>query len=107
LPAARYWRAAAVDMAEDLLGVLKAGVFDPASPLEVGRITWEISGIEGMLSRLKRLDGAGLVAEYRDWLGVYPAIVAGMVAAARRLERARRAALLAYLGFGEPKGKAA
>ncbi len=94
LPAARYWRRAAVQMSESLLDSLKAGLVDPMLPQpDIG----ELQHLTGLLSRLQRLDGAALVAEYRWWLEHHPGLTAGMVASAKRLERAQRRALLAYL----------
>jgi hypothetical protein len=99
LPAARFWRRAAVNMAEDLLDSLKAGLSTtmvatttPMQP-EVG----ELMHVTKLLARLKRIDGAALVTEYHWWLDRYPGLTAAMVASAKRLERSQRRALLAYL----------
>ena len=87
LPAARYWRRAAVNMGEELLDQLKTALLDPMLPQpEIG----EIGHVENVLRSLQRVDGAGLVAEYRWWLEHHPGLTAAMVASAKRLERAQR-----------------
>ena len=104
LPAARYWRRAAVNMGEDLLDSLKTALVDPMLPQpEIG----EIGYVENMLRSLQRIDSAALVAEYRWWLEHHPGLTAAMVASAKRLERAQRHALLAYLHGAAEKRAAA
>jgi hypothetical protein len=94
LPAARYWRRAAVEMAEDLLMLLKAGLFDPVGPRpEIG----EIADVERTLARLRGAGDRDVVAEYRWWRDHYPGMTEGMVRAARARERAERRAVLRYL----------
>jgi hypothetical protein len=105
LPTARYWRRAAVNMAEQLLTTLKAALFDPTLPWpDVG----EIAHIENMLTGLRRKDGPALVAEYRSWLDQCPGMTAALVHEAKCRERGERRALLVYLKQTAPAaGKAA
>ncbi len=102
LPAARYWKRAAVLMTEELLTLLKSALENPTLP-QPGLN--EIQSTEGMLSGLRRQDGAELVEDYRWWLEHYPGLTAAMVVAAKRRERAARRALLVYLGETEEPGK--
>lgn len=102
LPAARYWKRAAVLMIEELLHMLKAALVDPTLP-QPGLT--EIEATENMLSRLQRQDGGRLVDEYHWWLERYPGITAALVDAAKRWDRAERRALLAYLGETEESVK--
>ncbi len=100
LPAARYWKKAAVAMIEDLLDVLKAGFFDPTQPTpDVS----EIRRLAGRLSRIRKADGADLVTEYRWWWQNCPGMTAAMVDCARRIEQEKGRALLAYLREMESK----
>lgn len=95
LPTARLWKRAAVLMTEELLAVVKAGLFDPTQPQPgIG----EIEATERMLRELRRCDGAELVREFHGWLDDHPGMTAALVDVARRRERAERRALLAYLG---------
>jgi hypothetical protein len=104
LPAARFWRLSAVSMAEDLLVSLKSALFDPTLPQpEIG----EIGHVENMLRSLQRINGAALVTEYHFWLEHHPGLTAAMVASAKRLERAQRRALLAYLNETDSERTAA
>lgn len=102
LPDARYWQRSAVNMADDLLNGLKAALFDPTQEQPE---TGEIYRLENMLARLRRLDGAALVAEFQWWRGRYPGMTAGMIRAAKSREQAERRALLAYLRI--PPGRRA
>ena len=104
LPAARYWRRAAVNMGEELLDSLKTALVDPMLPQPE---TGEIGHVENVLHSLQRIDSAALVAEYRWWLEHHPGLTAAMVASAKRLERAQRRALLAYLHGAAEKRAAA
>jgi hypothetical protein len=102
LPAARYWKRAAINMSEDLLSLLKARLFDPtpdpedlSQPVELnGR---EIFDVEQMLSRLRRLDGCELTQEFTWWMEHHPGMTTGMIHAAQNLEAAEGRALRAYL----------
>jgi len=99
LPAARYWRRAAGNMAEELLDSLKAALVDPMLPQpDIG----EIGHVENMLRSLQRIDGAALVGDFRWWLSRFPGMTAVMVRAGKRREEAQRRALLAYLGQTAP-----
>lgn len=104
LPTARCWRRAAVSMAEELLVSLKSALFDPTLPQpEID----EIGHVENMMRSLQQQDGAALVAEFGLWLQHHPGLTVAMVASAKRLERAQRAALVAYLhGAAEQKAAA-
>jgi hypothetical protein len=98
LPDAYRWRRAAIGLGEDLLAVLKSRLFDPTQPApDVG----ELQHLEALIARLRRIDDALLVHEYRDWQRLQPGMVAAMVASMRRRERAERTALETYLGQAE------
>lgn len=103
-PDARYWKRAAINMSEELLTGLKAGLVDPALPQPD---TFEIYHVENMLSRLRRIDGAELVADFRSWRDQYPGITAALVRAAKDRERTERQVLLAYLKPTNPERHAA
>ncbi len=101
---ARYWRRAAVDMAEGILHRLKTALFDPTLPRP------DVSEIRSMTDMLARLQGAGdtmLLSEYRWWCEHYPNMTAAMVRTAKRLEAAERRALLAYLRMTDRRRHAA
>ena len=94
MPAARYWRRAAVTLGEETLVNLKAALFDPTLPRpEIG----EIADITQQVARWGRLDGAELVSEYRGWREREPGLTAGMVHVARLREKAEVRALLRYM----------
>jgi hypothetical protein len=95
LPSARYWRDAAVRLAEETLDTLKTALFNPMLPWPSVN---EIYRIECLLSRLCRIDGAELVQEYSWWLERYPYTTALMVRVARDDEEVRIQALCRYLG---------
>jgi hypothetical protein len=64
LPAALCWKCSALSMAEGVLAKLKAPLSNPeVGPVELN----EILRFEGFLLRLRRLQGADLVDEYRRW----------------------------------------
>jgi hypothetical protein len=99
LPDARYWRRAAIDMSEELLTTLKAALFDGPSEKV------DFDGIRDttlQLARLRRIDGAELVAEFRRWMENDPRLTCAMVQAARTRETSERRAVQAYLGMGLP-----
>ena len=94
LPVAALWRRAATKLADELLDVLKAALFDPTQPQpELG----EIFQVEQLLSRLRRLENNDLVNEYTWWATRYPNTTAGLVRTARAREQAKRRALMAFL----------
>jgi hypothetical protein len=95
LPAARYWRRAAVALTEELLCVLKSQIFDP---LEKDPPTIvELKDLTAMLASLQRFGDSALVAEYRAWRDREPGLTAGMVYVMRLRERAEVRAVLRYL----------
>lgn len=103
LSAARLWRRAALCLAEAVLVDPKAALFDPTLPRPQGG---EIEQWTRKLARWERLDGAELVAEYRDWREQQPALTAAMVSAGRISEHADRRALwrlIEALAEGTPK----
>src|ERR1039458_1865723 len=76
LPMAGLWLRAAIDLAEELLDVLKAVFFTGPSD----RIDFDgIRDTTRLLSTLQRIDGAALVAEYGWWRERYPGMTAAMV----------------------------
>jgi hypothetical protein len=95
---AQYWRRAAVNLVEDTLHQLKGALFDPTQPQPKVN---EIYGTERVLARLKRIEGAELVAEYRGWAAEQPRITAYMMEWAKKQERLERAALIEFLGISE------
>ena len=96
LPDAQHWRRAAVNMAEEILGTLKAALFDPTPPWpEVG----EVYEVERVLARLRHVDGAELVEEYTWWAQRYPATTTAMIRAIRERELTELRALCRYLGL--------
>jgi hypothetical protein len=104
LPTARYWRRAAVCIAEELLESLKGALFNPALPQpDVG----EIASVENLLGSLRRVDGGALVREYRSWLERFPGHTAALVRVAKRHEQASRRALMEYLKQADPATKKA
>jgi hypothetical protein len=94
LPDARFWKRASINLTEDLLTTLKAALFDSTVAPPGAN---QIYDIEQMLSRLRRIDGAELVTEYRDWRDRYPGMTAAMVRAAKEKERAEEKMLRAFL----------
>ena len=94
LPNAQYWRTEAIRTSENLLVLLKAALFDPTLPRPASE---EIYHLEGMLRRLRAIDGADLVAEYKSWCASHPGETARMVRAAKDQERANERALRRYL----------
>ena len=103
LPAARYWRRAAVVLAEETLLLLKAALFDPvAEPID----TRELAAIERMLAELRHAGDAALVAEYRKWRQREPQLTAGMVRAAWNLEQVERRALKRFIADLAAEGPA-
>jgi len=104
LPTARYWRRAAVCIAEELLESLKGALFNLALPQpDVG----EIASVENLLGSLRRVDGGALVREYRSWLERFPGHTAALVRVAKRHEQASRRALMEYLKQADPATKKA
>jgi len=95
LPAARLFRRAAMLQAEELLGILKAAIFDPTVRLipQIG----EIAYWERRLDRWRRLDGAELVAEYQTWRTRDPKLTAALVAYMRDIEAAEVRAAVNFI----------
>jgi hypothetical protein len=104
LPEARYWRRTAISMAEELSGMLKAGLVDRTLPQpRIG----EIGDIDAMLRGIQRTDGAALVAEFDWWREHYPGMTAAMVRAAKTRERSERRAVETYLRLSDGGRRAA
>jgi hypothetical protein len=97
LPQARHWRRTAVALGEELLGALKIAFFDPSNTLRV--TSSDLRDITRTLERLRRLNGAELVAEFHWWVQHEPQSTAAMVRWARIRAEAERRAILRYLGF--------
>jgi hypothetical protein len=93
LPAARLWKQTSIALGEELLNHLKSALFDPTATLPG---TFEISDWEERIATWRRLDGAGLVEEFRKWRDREPEMVAAMVRVARDRELAEVRALIAY-----------
>lgn len=112
LPDARYWQRAAVNMAENCLAVLKGRLFDPTPEPEDLSEPVQLPGdgifeVEQTLSRIRALDGAALIEEYRWWFERYPGMTGAMVRAAKARERAERRAVLTYLRLSKSQKDAA
>lgn len=93
LPAARLWRRAAIALGSGILDSLKEALAQGSTG------DGEIASWWGRILRWRRLSDADLVSEYREWRQRQPQMTAGMVAAAKRLEGAVRAAICEYLGI--------
>ncbi len=100
-PAARLWRRAMLDIYDEILTNLKAGLFDPMLPQpEDG----EIKELEGLYAFVRDAPEAGLVFEYRRWRDMWPATTVAMIRVARSREQADRRALERFLSQIEPLG---
>jgi hypothetical protein len=99
LPDAQYWRRATVSLVEEMLGRLKAALFDSTLPWPA---IGEIYAAERLLARLLRIDGAELVTEYCGWSRDQPHTTAYLVGWAKDLEHIERAAVLEFLVVPEP-----
>ncbi|MGA7239698.1 MAG: CHC2 zinc finger domain-containing protein [Bryobacteraceae bacterium] len=97
LPEARYWRRAAVDMAEEALVNLKAALFAPDEPQPD---TAEIHRLTQQLAAWKRMDGADLIREYQKWQKRAPGFAWAMTEAAREREKSEAYAICKLFGFG-------
>jgi hypothetical protein len=94
LPNARLWRRAALALGDEVLDQLKAPLIDPTLPRPpIGAIAQWTARVEAW----RRLDDAGLVAEYCWWLEHQPRLARGMVHAATLRDMAERRAVLTYL----------
>ena len=94
LPGARYWRRAAIELSEELLSVLKAALFDgPAEKIDFDGIR----DTTRLLARLRRMDGAELVAELHSWMESHPQLTSAMIQSARTRETAERRAIQIYM----------
>jgi hypothetical protein len=96
LPAARYWRRTAVNMAEGLLLALKSALVDPIMPAPAAS---EIAEWTRELARLGALTSATLVDAYRTAMKRDPEGTAGMVRRARQMERAEIRAVLRLMSM--------
>jgi len=95
LPAAQYWRRTAVLLCDEELVLLKAALFDPPTKAPVPD---EIAWWTREHTRLRRLDGAGLVEVHREAMKREPAVTAAMVQWGKNRELVEIRALLRYLG---------
>jgi hypothetical protein len=96
LPKARLWLRSALALGEEVLADLKAPLADQTLPWPpIG----EIARWTALLEAWHRLDGAGLVAEYRAWTKHNPVLTSAMVHVARMYEEAEVRALRAYLNM--------
>lgn len=96
LPDARYWRRAAVSLAEEVLDREKSRLFDAGEgPADLSAIRH----VSGMLARLRAGGDVALVHQYRDWRGDAPHTTARMIQWARQREETEARALCRYLGF--------
>jgi hypothetical protein len=94
LPTARLWLRSALALGEEVLGRLKAPLTDPTLPWPpIG----EIARWTAQLEAWRRLDDAGLVAEYFDWVHRKPQWAGGLVYAAQLCEMAVERAVRKYL----------
>ena len=87
-------RQAAEATAEEAVTDLKSALFDPA---QSAQDVAEIYRLDTWLRRLRKLDGAVLVDEYRLWLRVHPDLTAAMVRSGLIHETANRRAILRWL----------
>lgn len=94
LPDAQLWRRSAVGIGEELLGTLKESLWSTDEKLQPR--TGEVAEWTRRIARWRSLDGAALVAEYRDWLDREPDKTAAMVRASR-IEEARQTREIAAL----------
>jgi hypothetical protein len=100
LPTARRWHRAALLLIEGVLAKLKAPL---ANPKEGPAEPDEIFRFEQYLLRLRRLEGAALVDEYRHWAEDNRLFTAGMVNAVEMREAAELLALEAYWAMAEAR----
>lgn len=98
LPGARYWRRAAVRLAEETLHLEKSCLFDPT---EGAADLCAIRNITGMLTRLRSMGDAALVAYYREWQRDSPKLTWAMVRAGREREAAETRTLCRFMEFPE------
>jgi hypothetical protein len=97
LPDAWLWRRAAVNMAEDLLHLLKSALFDAVAAADVGELgIGEIANVQRLLSRLSAADEI-TIEEYRWWRENRPGMTTAMIRAAKRREQVEYRALHAFL----------
>lgn len=104
LPAARLWRRAAIEMSEQLLDLMKRVFFTgPADQIDFAGIR----DTTNLLSRLLRIDGAELVAEFQSWMKSHPGLTGAMVQSSRTREAAERSAPVSYLAASDRQRRAA
>jgi hypothetical protein len=94
LPSAALWRRAALDLADNLLTQMKAGLFDPNVH---GPADGEVLAIERLRASIQNATDRGLVNEYRQWLSSWPGMTNAMVQSARRVEQAEARALHRFI----------
>lgn len=78
LPAARWWRRAAIELAEATLVDLKSRLFDPIAEAPDPN---EIYAVSQFVAVLRKLDGQSLVEEFRTWRNRNPQLAAALVKA--------------------------
>ena len=94
LAKARLWLRSALALGKEVIDRLKAPLTDPTLPWPT---VGEIARWTAQLEAWRRLDDAGLVAEYVWWAQHHPRLTGGLVYAARLRETVERQALRAYL----------
>lgn len=98
LRTAQFWCRTAIQLAEEILGELKAGLFDPSLPQpEMG----ELHALTVQIARWRNMDGTELVADYHWWRQREPGLTDAMVHAGRRRQAVEQQALRDYFGIPE------
>jgi hypothetical protein len=93
LPRARWWQSAMIGLTEELLHTLKLKLQEPVIvDLGVG----EIYRVEQFLQRLRRLDGAELVAEFDSWITSSPVFSEALIRCGREREHGQLISLREY-----------
>jgi hypothetical protein len=103
LPRARYWRRAAILLAEELLDSLKMRFFDPDAPATVEAS--DLRSVTRLLGELHRIDGVELVEEFRWWYREHPVLTKGLIYAAEIRVEAERRAICRYLAGAAETGQ--
>jgi hypothetical protein len=93
LPTARLWRRAGLSLCDQDLSELKAAIFSSKADSDPS----DIRKMEQVATTLQATSDAALVKEYRWWRANHPAMTAGMVMAAEKLERVEHRALDRFL----------
>ncbi len=94
LPAAKRFQRVLINLTDELLDTLKAGLFDPLLPApEEG----EIRSLEVLRQTIMDAADSALVHEYRIWRDRWPATVAALVQVAKCREKAEQRALAEFM----------